>query len=71
MPGGTRIRLRFRSGTTPAEADAAAYGQWTELNPAPISVPMGRYLDVQVGLISNGRDARPFFRDVVIHWSRL
>ena len=71
MPAETRIRLRFRSGRTPAETDAADYGPWTELNPAPISVPMGRYLDVQVGLISNGREARPFFRDVVIHWSRL
>ena len=71
MPQGTTIRLRFRSGLTPAATDGAAFGAWTQLNPAPIVVPMGRYLDVQVGLQSNGRDARPFFRDVTIHWSRL
>ena len=44
---------------------------WTSDNPASLAgVPMGRYLDVQVQLQSNGRDTRPFFRGVEVSWWR-
>jgi streptogramin lyase len=71
IPPDTVIRLRFRSGASPQATDAAGWSAWTTANPADLTaIPMGRYLDVRVGLVSNGREARPFFRDITIHWSR-
>ena len=71
LPAGTSARLRFRSGDNPGATDAAAWTAWTSDNPASLAgVPMGRYLDVQVQLQSNGRDTRPFFRGVEVSWWR-
>jgi len=67
-PPGTNVELRFRSST-----NASTWSAWSSYftsSPATLSLPLGRYLQIEARLTTSEDEVTPVLRSVNVEWQR-